>query len=677
MTLVALLIAVGLLGASGVPPLMASRGSRLAELLSAAMMVTGGLVGSVCACLGLAGAEAELVAEWFLPWGRVWLHMDPLGAAFLVPVFVVPALGAVYSVAYWPGADAPAARSLRVFYGLLAGAMALVVLAKDGVFFLMVWEVMALAAFFAVAAEDSKPEVRRAAWVYFVATHLGTLALIAMFALARVASGGFALTPFVPGTVGAPMASGIFVLALVGFGVKAGIAPLHVWLPGAHANAPSHVSAVLSGVMLKMGVYGVVRVCSLLPEVAPWWGWLLVGLGVASALFGITLAIAQSDYKRLLAYSSIENIGIIMLGFGGALLGRALHDPVLTALAIAGSLLHVWNHALFKPLLFFAAGSVLHATGTRQMGRLGGLARAMPWTAALAGVGCVAIGALPPLNGFVSEWLIYQGLLGRVGEEGSGGVLDAAFAGAVAVLALVGALATVAFVRLFGVVFLGTRRSEPNRPEHESPPAMLAPACLLALACIAIGTLPFVVVPWLAEAVRIAAGGLADGELRSAAPGSLGTIGALSTGVLATGTLATWGIRRLGRAHAAPRADTWDCGFARPSARMQYGESSLGQMVVGLFAWIVSPRSCGPRVRGPFPAPASHRTEIPDVVLDRAVMPGLGLITRLLLRLRLLQQGRVQAYVLYILLAVLLLLILVRPPAAGSTGALPHEVGSR
>ncbi len=663
MTLVPLLIAIGLLAASGAAGLVVPR--RWGGAAAGALMAAGGAVGAVCAGAALAGAEADLVREWFLPWGRLWLHVDALGAAFLLPVFVVPALGAVYGTAYWRDEHALGVRPLRVFYGLLAASMALVVLARDGVFFLIAWEVMALAAYFAIGTEDAKPEVRRAAWVYFVATHLGTLTLIAMFALVRTVSGGFGLTPLPPGTIDGPRATAIFVLAVVGFGVKAGLAPLHVWLPGAHANAPSHVSAVLSGVMLKMGVYGLIRVTSILPAPPAWWGWLLVGLGAASALFGITFAIAQGDYKRLLAYSSIENVGVIVLAIGAALLGRALNDPTLTALAMAGALLHVWNHALFKPLLFLLAGSVLHATGTRRMSRLGGLARAMPWTAGLACIGCVAISALPPLNGFVSEWLIYTGLLGRVarsagpgGGGGGDGVLDAGFAGAVGALALVGGLASVAFVRLFAIVFLGAPRSGEIRA-HESPTAMLTPAAALALACLAIGAAPFAIVPWLGGAVRIAAGGLGPDAIRMAAPESLRTIGGVSVWVLAAGAAVVWVIRRIARARATPRAVTWDCGYARPSARMQYGDSSLGQMIIGLFAWVLVPRARGPQVRGVFPATTTARTEVPDVVLDRAVLPGLGVVMRLLLRLRLLQQGKVQVYMLYILLVVLLLLVMI------------------
>jgi hydrogenase-4 component B len=656
MTLVAIVVGAGLLGASGLAGLLAPRGRRAGDLVAGAMMVVGGLLGAAgTAASLLGGGEADLTLAWLLPWGRIWLHLDGLSAVFLLPVFVVPALGAVYGVSYWGEPANPSARRLRVFFGLLAGSMALVVLARDGVFLLVVWEIMALSAFFAVATEDDKPDVRSAAWVYFVSTHLGTLALVALVALWRSTSGSFDLAALE--SLPAPLATGIFVAGVLGFGLKAGIMPLHVWLPGAHANAPSHVSAVLSGVMLKMGVYGIVRVCSLIPAVPAWWGWLLVGLGGGSAVLGIAFAIGQHDFKRLLAYSSIENVGVIFVGLGAALLGRALGDPTLTALALAGALLHVWNHALFKPLLFFSAGSVLHATGTRRMDVLGGLGRAMPRTAALACLGCVAISALPPLNGFVSEWLIYRGLLTRVATAGWG--TSAGFAAAIAALALTGTLAAVAFARCLGTTFLGEPRSEAGVGAHEAPAGMLLPAGILAGLCVIIGAVPLLAVPLLRPAMRHAAGATAEQALHSGVLAPLGSIGLVALLVLAAGAGAVLLLLRWRRSAGAPRVGTWDCGYARPGASMQYTASSLGQMVTGLFSWVLAPRRRGTPIATLFPAASSFGTEVADAVLDHAVLPSLRLLSRLILRLRLLQRGKVQVYMLYILLVVLILLLLV------------------
>src|SRR5205807_3118219 len=278
-----------------------------------------------------------------------------------------------------------------------------------------------------VATEDHEESVRAAGWRYLAASHLAALCLFAMFALLRSATGTFNLVA-IPDTLSIPgMATAIFLLALIGFGLKAGIMPMHVWLPSAHANAPSHVSALLSGLMIKMGIYGLVRICSLLPTPPVWWGSLLLGFGAISGVLGVAFAIGQHDLKRLLAYHSIENIGIIVMGLGLAMLGRSLNRTDWILLGLGGALLHVWNHALFKSLLFLSAGSVVHAAHTREIDRLGGLGKVMPCTAFCFLIGAVAICGLPPLNGFVSELLIYLGLFRSLGINGDSSPISAAF----------------------------------------------------------------------------------------------------------------------------------------------------------------------------------------------------------------------------------------------------------
>ena len=379
-------------------------------------------------------------------------------------------------------------RKLRFFYGTLTAGMALVVIARNGVLFLFGWEIMALSAFFLVTTEDGVREVRRSGWIYLVATHVAALCLLALFSLLRAASGSFSLEPLQAnsltpaGTMYPWSATAIFVCALVGFGLKAGIMPLHVWLPGAHANAPSHVSAIMSGVMIKMGIYGLVRVLGAAAAPPLAWGYTVLGLGVVSGVLGVAFAVGQHDLKRLLAYHSIENIGIIVIGLGLALIGRTLARADWIVLGLGGALLHVWNHALFKSLLFFSAGSVIHATGTREIDRLGGLAKAMPRTSLAFLVGAVAICGLPPLNGFVSELLIYLGLFGTLGiGEGSACPL-AAFAAPA--LALIGGLAVACFVKVFGAVFLGSARTEVARHAHESAGSMLGPMGVLMGCCL-------------------------------------------------------------------------------------------------------------------------------------------------------------------------------------------------
>ena len=343
------------------------------------------------------------------------MGIDGLSAIFLAPVFLISLLGNVYGLGYWKQTEHPEnGRKLRLFYGTLTAGMALLVIARNGILFLFGWEIMAISAFFLVATDDDEKEVRDAGWLYLVATHTATLCLFAVFALLHAVHGSFALAPLEPGTHCRPgMATAIFVLALVGFGLKAGIMPLHVWLPSAHAAAPEsclgdHVGRSHQDGHLRAAPGDVAHSAIRRSTGAC----VLLGLGVVSGVLGVAFAIGQHDLKRLLAYHSIENIGIIVMGIGLAMIGRSLGRADWVVLGMGGSLLHVWNHALFKALLFLSAGSVIHSVHTRDIDHLGGLAKVMPWTSLCFLVGSVAICGLPPLNGFVSEFLIYLGLFG-------------------------------------------------------------------------------------------------------------------------------------------------------------------------------------------------------------------------------------------------------------------------
>ena len=445
---------------SGLPGLFFGRNSLSGQFLTTLLAVLGAAVGlGGVGWYWATGESRPIVLPWAIPGAEFDIAMDGLSAIFLVPVFLVSLLGNVYGLGYWKQTEHPQnGRKLRLFYGLLTAGMALVVVARNGILFLFAWEIMALAAFFLVTTEDDKQEVRETGWVYLVATHVATMCLFALFALMRAAGGSFKLAPLAAGTLTPGIATAIFILAIVGFGVKAGIMPLHVWLPSAHAIAPSHVSALMSGVIIKMGIYGLVRVTSWLPDPPLAWGAILLALGAISGILGVAFAIGQHDLKRLLAYHSIENIGIIVMGLGLALIGRSLDRPEWVILGLSGCLLHVWNHATFKALLFFAAGSVIHAAGTRDIDHLGGLAKTMPRTAFCFLVGAVAICGLPPLNGFVSEFFIYLGSFGTFVNKTPPSFAVAGFGAAA--LALIGALAVACFVKVYGAVFLGTARLE-------------------------------------------------------------------------------------------------------------------------------------------------------------------------------------------------------------------------
>ncbi|MEI8242659.1 MAG: proton-conducting transporter membrane subunit [bacterium] len=657
-----ILLAIAMMGASGLPALFGGRRSPFGQRFAAVSLIMGSLAGlSGVGMAGVAPAPAFLETPWLLPAGSFSVSMDAVSAVFLVPVLVLPALGAIYGLGYWPQRQHPAnGRKLSFAYGMLAGAMALVTIARDGILFLIAWEIMALAAFFVATTEDREPAVRQAGWVYLVATHVGTLCLVALFALWQRTTGSFSWAPLSSAAVAQHpgVATALFLLALIGFGCKAGIMPLHVWLPGAHANAPSHVSAVMSGVMLKMGVYGIVRVAGWLPVVPSWWGCLLLGVGALTALLGILFAIAQRDIKRLLAYSSIENIGIMVLGIGLALLGRTIGRADLVWLGLAGCLFHVWNHALFKGLLFLAAGAVVHATGTRDIERLGGLVKRMPRTAALFLLGAVAICALPPLNGFVSEWLLYLGFFRAAGAAGGSSWPMAGF-GAVA-LAMTGALAAACFCKVFGAVFLGEARSPATAGAHDPDLRLTVPMAVLAAGCLLAGVLPACAVPMIDRAVQAWTGApvLAAGAVSWCEIAPLAWISWLSALLLAA-VLGVAGLLLPAVRRAMPRrAGTWDCGYARPTARMQYTGSSFGQSLTELFAWVLGPRAQRPRILALFPRVRGFEQTVPDAILDRLATPVFQSSERMLMQLRFLQQGRIQVYVVYFLAAVLVLLLL-------------------
>jgi hydrogenase-4 component B len=647
-----------LAGSSGVPGLVLGRHSMVGQWASTVLAVSAGALGlGGIGAFWFAGASEPIAQPWPLfPGVPFSVAVDGLSAFFLLPIFLISLLGNVYGLGYWRQTEHPEnGRKLRLFYGTLTAGMALLVIARNSIVFLFGWEAMALSAFFLVTTEEHDREVREAGFLYLVATHVATLSLFGLFAVLRAASGSFAFAPLDPDRLAPGMATAIFVLALVGFGLKAGVMPLHVWLPSAHAAAPSHVSAIMSGVLIKMGIYGLVRVTSLLPNPPLEWGGVVLGLGVVSGVLGVAFAIGQHDIKRLLAYHSIENIGIIVMGLGLALLGRSLGREDWVILGLGGSLLHVWNHAIFKSLLFLSAGSLIHATHTREIDHLGGLAKGMRWTALGFLVGAVAICGLPPLNGFVSEFLVYLGLFGTLGSKGGPSLPAAAFAAPA--LALIGALALACFVKVYGAVFLGTARSDHARHAHEAPPAMLGPMGVLVACCFLIGLAPLLIVPFVGQAVSAWAPGLRNAGPRLVALAPLGWVTAMGLGLLAA-LFAVGAVLWLQLRHGVvEKGPTWGCGYIAPTPRMQYTSSSFAQILVGLFGWALRPRTRRPRKMPLFPQKTDFHSEVPDTVLDEAVLPVFRFVGWLFSWFRVFQRGSIQMYLLYIFLALIALLL--------------------
>ncbi len=583
---------------------------------------------------------------------RPHLRLDALAAVFLALLAVVGAGGAAYSREYWSDHHYPrsAARG-RFWWSLLIAMMALVLLAANGLYFLLAWELFTVAGFSLILLESRGRKVRAAAWLYLAASHVGTLCLFAFFALLAERTGSWELGPQLRGVAGlAPL----FWLVLGGFGVKAGVFPLHVWLPSAHANAPSHVSAILSGVAIKMGVYGIVRFSGWLP-LPPQAGWVVIGLGAIGALFGIAFAFAQNDLKRLLAYCSVENVGVILVGLGAAMLGESHGNAAWGRVALIGALLHVWNHGLFKALLFFGAGSVLHATGTRDISRLGGLWTRMPWTAALFGLGAMAVSSLPPLNGFTSEWLIYLGLF----DAGVGhGPAAWAVMPATILLGMAGALALASFAKAGALVFGGAPRTKRVAQAEEAGAWMLGPMLVFAGACVAIGLAPATLWPLLGRAAAVWNPAWTPGG--ETAPGSLSALGAAhaTVALLALGAAAM--LWRRSRHNGFRRGPTWDCGYAAPTGRMQYTGGSFAGIVAGWFFWLLRIERTVQRPRGPLPQAARRVEHVPETVLEKLIAPAGAGVLRVSTAVRRLQHGRLQYYILYLVagLAALTALVL-------------------
>jgi hydrogenase-4 component B len=652
--LVFVLSGLTFLALSGLPlGLWRNRASQIVTVFLFSLGSVMGLTGTVGTLF--LSTPLSLSLPWFLPWGQFSILIDRLSAIFLILVFTLPLLGAIFGLGYWNQREhRDNGGRLGVFYGLLSAGMALVVLAQDGVLFLLAWEIMALSAYFTASTEDHKAEVRKAGWVYLVATHAGTLLLLAMFTLWRDATGSFSL--FVAPGIAPQRADLIFVLAVIGFGFKAGIMPFHVWLPGAHANAPSHVSAVMSGVMLKMGVYGILRVVSLVTLIPSWWGLSLLLLGAVSALFGIAFALGQGDLKRILAYSSIENIGIIFMGMGLGLLGKSYGEGTLILFGLGGALFHVWNHGLFKSLLFLNSGSIIHATETRNIEQMGGLIKKMPQTAFLFIVGALAISALPPLNGFAGEWLLYLGMFSALSVSGSMEIALATISAVV--LAMVGALAVMVFVRLVSTIFLGSPRSETLPLAHDPALVMRIPPYIIAILCIFLGLFPWSVLSLLRDGVHVWAPAQTQNLSFTALvnPLWLTTMGLALVLTFVVGAL--WYHHRRRRSAGVPIQPTWDCGYGKPTARMQYTAASLGQRMVRLFSFVLWPSLTRIRLQRPFPEKEQFQSAVPDTVLDRWVLPIFEKANHVIKRVYILQQGQTYLYVLYVVIITAFLFII-------------------
>ncbi len=653
-----LLGSLSLLVLGGLGALLIGRmSSRSAVRLGMGTAVAGCLVGLIVTLTALvARADVVWTMPWRMPYGSLHIGVDSLSAFFLIPMFLLGGLGAIYSVGYFGSWDDRNPGRFWPGYHALVAGMTLVMLARNGFLFLVAWEIMSVASFFLVIYEDEAEETRWAGWVYLIAAHVGVALLMALFALLGRGHGSldFSLMSAPAGAAG-----GFFLLALAGFGTKAGVFPLHVWLPEAHPAAPSPVSALMSGIMIKTGIYGFLRAVLLLGATPIWCAWVLLGLGAVTTLVGILFALAQQDIKRLLAYSSMENIGIIVLGLGLGMLGLHHQSPLVAALGFTGALLHVWNHAVFKSLLFMGAGAVVRATGTRVLNELGGLLKRMPRTGAAFLVGAAAICALPPLNGFVGEFLIYVSafkmLFGQPASAVWGVVIWVT-------LALAGGLAAACFAQLFGIAFLGEPRTQTASEACEAGAWLRWPLYILAALCLLLGVGAGAVVV-LARPVVVQMMGVAGVEGVGVLEWPVRTLLPLTLLALLVALLvviAIWAVvrrRLMARAPAVRTSPTWDCGYAAPAATMQYTSTSFAQPLTKGAALFLRPETRAQLPQDVFPISATFSSTTPDWAQKKLYRPIFEKAARQLGRLHWIQQGRVQWYVFYVVAALTALLI--------------------
>jgi hydrogenase-4 component B len=588
---------------------------------------------------------------------------NPLSAWFLLVLCLIALPVAVYSIGYFAHAVAPSRTAVAgAAFNVLLGALEVVFAAADVVTFLFAWEVMSLATAALVATEHQSRDSRRAAYLYLVMSHVGTGCLLAGFLLLAGRAGSTALPAVLAGDLVAGSARhGVFVLFLLGFGVKAGIIPVHVWLPEAHPAAPSSISALMSAVLITAGVYGLFRVCGFglgVPDMR--WGLTLMAAGTLSAILGVLYALTQNDIKRLLAYSTIENAGIVVLGLGAAMMMLAAGHGRLAAIAAAASLAHVLNHALFKALLFLGAGGIVMSTGTRQIEQFGGLVRRMPWTAGCFLVGAMAISGLPLLNGFTSEWLTFQALL--LGFRSTPGQLRLTFVLSAATLALTTALAAACFVRAFGISFLARARSSAADEARESPPIMLVPQVLLAFLCVALGLVPGAAAGSLASVARSLPGLQPDaagiGFGTGMTSGGFDAVVPVALGLVFLGGLTVAGLLTRRRA-AARRAPTWGCG-GELSARTEYTATAFSKPLVMIFRAIYRPTrevEALADVSPYFPREVRYRAAIEPTFERYVYAPLVGAVLRVAAGMKVLQAGSLHAYLAYVLVLGVLLLL--------------------
>ncbi len=639
---------------------------RAPQLINNVIFPISALISLMLAVTGLwalAAVPDILVLPLGLPDLPFHLRLDPLSAFFLILLGGASLGVSLFSAGYFKTMAGGTLGLLCLEYHLFLVGMTLVLLADDAYMFMVAWETMALASYFLVTTDHNVPETRKAGYLYLLIAHVGAIAILLSFG---VMQGGHGISAYTFDAMRAAhltsfWSSVAFLLALFGFGAKAGMLPLHVWLPEAHPAAPSPVSALMSGVMLKTAIYGILRVTfDLLGRQLWWWGVLALALGLLTAVFGVMFAAVQGDMKRLLAYSSIENIGLLLVGIGLTIIFHVYGKDALAALSLTATLYHSLNHAMFKSLLFVGTGAILHATGERNMGRLGGLIHHMPWAAVLMLVGVLAIAGLPPLNGFVSEWLLLQAFLLSPGLPNS--YINMLVPVAAAVIALAAALAAYVMVKFYGVIFLGQPREKVLDHAHDAGTWERIGMIWLALACVALGLAPVFVVQQIDLVSHSLIGSglgnaaanwvfLAPVDTERASYSPLYFLLAVLGVMLLTSIL----VRRFyhGRLRRSP---PWDCGFPAQTPRMQDTAEGFGQPIRRIFEPFFQIER---EVPSPFDTHPRYHGQTEDRLWFVLYLPIKHLTEKLSSWASLLQHGRIHLYLTYTFVTLVVLLAFV------------------
>ena len=650
------LYSLTILSVSGVLIILTTRFRKMSESIFLISLILGCGLGFISAVTILASrTPIDYRLNFRMPIGEFYIGVDPLSAFFLLVITILFFLAGLYGYSYLKDHGKKNLSVHYALYHLALISLMLVVTAQNAVLFLMAWEMVTVTSYFLIVFYDEREVTRKAGYLFLIAAHTGTFCLWVMFLLMARHTGvmnfdQMMLTPFP-----LPLAGLLFVLGVIGFGVKTGFIPLHIWLPHAHPAAPSHVSAVLSAVMIKMGVYGLMRIIFIIKDFPEWCAVTLLLIGMISGVGGVLYALGQHEIKKLLAYHSIENIGIITLGLGTGLWGQIYHNESVILVGYAGALLHVFNHAVFKGLLFLSAGSVIRSTHTGEIDHLGGLLKHLPWTGCLFLIGSLSICGLPLFNGFVSEWLVFRGLFEGMFQFKMNALIFNSLG--IISLALIGGLAAACFAKAFGAIFLGNSRSVDFTHVKENSPIMCVSMFVLGGICLWIGFFPTQMVSFALGAASTISSAQISTTIEEAIIFPLLKV-VLVLIILMTIAVVLILFKRIAMKFLPiENAPTWGCGYSLPTRRMQYTASSFAEPILRIFRNVLGFNVEGNKPKGYFPDEAKISSHVLEASEDILFRPIFKFIEFLSVKFKIIQYGYTQLYLLYIFIFLLVLLV--------------------